>query len=81
MAHTTLHYLKVCHELIHSKCKKKHVDDCSNALRQILAALVFVSVQETANNHLSPNEQVILYSVVLLLTVKDILILNIICFK
>ena len=38
--------------------QKKHVEDCSNALRQILAALVFVSVQETANNHLSPNEQV-----------------------
>ena len=58
MAHTTLHYPKVCHELIHSKCKKSQVEDCLNALGQILAAMVFASVQETATNHLSPNEQV-----------------------
>ena len=38
--------------------QKKEVEDCLNALRQILAEMVFASVQETANNHLSPNEQV-----------------------
>ena len=56
---------------------KKHVEDCVNALRQILAALLFVCVQETANNHLKSYwTGKTLYSVVFLLSVKDILILN-----